>query len=126
MANPSAQRKQDKISKAVSARNTFGAIAAEVIGNKEANREIIMTIRIVIIAACAGTLALLAQADVARAQSTAVNTSHSNIRHLGEVKSGTNTGAALPKAQRQKAGPGEAMPNIADQAAGAVLSKKKN
>jgi integrase len=35
--DPSAKRKQDKISAAVSASNTFGAIAAEVIGNKEAN-----------------------------------------------------------------------------------------
>jgi integrase len=35
--DPSAQRKQEKISAAVSARNTFGAIAAEVIENKQAN-----------------------------------------------------------------------------------------
>lgn len=35
--DPSAQRKQEKISAAVSASNAFGAIAAEVIGNKEAN-----------------------------------------------------------------------------------------
>jgi hypothetical protein len=54
-------------------------------GLLETNKENIMTIRIVIIAACAGTLAL-AQADVARAQSSLVNSSHSNIRHPGEVK----------------------------------------
>jgi hypothetical protein len=94
-------------------------------GLLEANKENTMTIRIVIIAACAGTLAL-AQADVARAQSAVINTSHSNIRHLGEVKSGANTGTALPKAQQQKADPGAAMAPISDQAQGGSLSKKKN
>jgi hypothetical protein len=63
----------------------------------ETNKGNTMTIRIVIIAACAGTLAL-AQADVARAQSALVNTTHSNIRHPGVVKNGAKTGTALPKA----------------------------
>jgi hypothetical protein len=56
-----------------------------------------MKMAIAIIAACAGILAL-AQADVARAQSSIINTSHSNIRHPGVVKNGAKTGTALPKA----------------------------
>jgi len=36
-ADPSVQRRQDKIAAGVAARNTFGAVAAEVLANKEAN-----------------------------------------------------------------------------------------
>ena len=96
-----------------------------------------MKMRIAIITACAGTLALaqsnLAQAAypgateptmpvtdvgpepvIVLAQSSLVNSSHSNIRHPGRV--------ALPKTTTDK---GKQLP-IADQAAGGVLSKKKN
>ena len=36
-ADPSVQKRQDKIAAGVAARNTFGAVAAEVLANKEAN-----------------------------------------------------------------------------------------
>jgi hypothetical protein len=52
-----------------------------------------MKMRTIIIAACAVTLAL-AQVNVARAQSAVINSTHSNIRHPGVVKSGANTSKA--------------------------------
>jgi hypothetical protein len=86
--------------------------------------------KIAILAACVGTLAL-AQADVARATysaasaaksaigmndvgsqpvivvATVVNTSHSNIRHPGVKSKKTKTAPALPKTQKQKADSGK-------------------
>jgi hypothetical protein len=81
-----------------------------------------------VIVASAATAALV-QADVTRAQSAVINTTHSNIRHPGEkATSGamqevsTTRGRVLSSKQKGKTGPA----NISDQASGGVLTKKKN
>jgi hypothetical protein len=86
-----------------------------------------MKMRIATLAACAAMLAL-AQADVARAQSLLVNTTHSNIRHPGEkAKSSalqdvsTTRGRVLPGKQKGKTDPAA----ISDQANAGSLPKKK-
>jgi hypothetical protein len=112
----------------------------------ETIKENTMTIRIAIIAACAGTFAL-AQADFAQATyaaapasksvigmndvrsqpvivvATLINISHSNIRHPGVKSKETKTAPALSKTQKKKAGAGKAMQPISDQVQGG--SRKK-
>jgi len=80
-----------------------------------------MRIRIAILAACIGTLAL---AQTEPAQATLVNTTHSNVRHPGVT---AKPGAANPASPSiiNTSRSNIKYPSISDQAAGGNLPKNK-
>jgi len=67
-----------------------------------------MTIRLFSALLCGAALILATQVDVAWAQSTLINISHSNIRHPGSAMQDVSTtqGRVLPKNQSDRMGGG--------------------